>query len=110
MRWWGQHRAAECTKPTVPPTRRRRLRAALAAVLVPHNAPKLHLKREWLDNWLGIGLIIAGMTPPQLGRAGLQLEEAERGAERGETAVRHGFRGPSSLSAEARPRCRSLRQ
>jgi hypothetical protein len=62
MRWWGQHRAAECTKPTVPPTRRRRLRAALAAVLVPHNAPKLHLKREWPDNWLGIGLIIAGMT------------------------------------------------
>jgi hypothetical protein len=40
----------------------RRLRAALAAVLVPDNAPELRLVREWLDSWPGIGLIIAGMT------------------------------------------------
>jgi hypothetical protein len=42
---------------------RRRLRAALAAVLVPDNAPELRLMRELLDNWSGIELIIAGMTP-----------------------------------------------
>ena len=42
--------------------RGRRLRAALAAVLVRDNAPELRLVREWLDTWSGIGLIIAGMT------------------------------------------------
>jgi hypothetical protein len=42
--------------------RGRRLRAALAAVLVADNAPELGRMREWLDNWSGIGLIIAGMT------------------------------------------------
>jgi hypothetical protein len=30
--------------------------------LVRYNAPELRLVREWLDNWSGIGLIIAGMT------------------------------------------------
>jgi hypothetical protein len=42
--------------------RGRRLRAALAAVLVRDNAPELRLVREWLNSWSGIGLIIAGMT------------------------------------------------
>jgi hypothetical protein len=42
--------------------RGRRLRAALAAVLVRDNAPELRLVREWLDTGSGIGLIIAGMT------------------------------------------------
>jgi hypothetical protein len=42
--------------------RGRRLRPALAAVLVRDNAPELRLVREWLDSWSGIGLIIAGMT------------------------------------------------
>jgi hypothetical protein len=31
--------------------RGRRLRAALAAVLMPDNAPELRLVREWLDSW-----------------------------------------------------------
>jgi hypothetical protein len=31
--------------------RGRRLRAALAAVLVRDNAPELRLVREWLDSW-----------------------------------------------------------
>jgi hypothetical protein len=30
-------------------------------VLVPDNAPE-RLVREWLNNWSGVGLIIAGMT------------------------------------------------
>jgi hypothetical protein len=42
--------------------RGRRLRAALAAVLVRDNAPELRLVRQWLDSWSGLGLIIAGMT------------------------------------------------
>jgi hypothetical protein len=42
--------------------RSRRLRAALAAVLVRDNAPEVRLVRQWLDNWSGLGLIIAGMT------------------------------------------------
>jgi len=42
--------------------RGRRLRAALAAVLVRDNAPELRLMREWLDSWSGLGLVVAGMT------------------------------------------------
>jgi hypothetical protein len=42
--------------------RGRRLRAALAAVLVPDNAPELRLVREWLDSWYGLGLVVEGMT------------------------------------------------
>jgi hypothetical protein len=42
--------------------RGRRLRAALAAVLVRDNAPDLGLVHDWLDSWSGIGLSIAGMT------------------------------------------------
>jgi len=41
--------------------RGRRLRAALAAVLVRDNARELRLVREWLNNWSGLGLIIVGM-------------------------------------------------
>jgi hypothetical protein len=42
--------------------RGRRLRAALAAVLVHDNAPEVRLVRDWLNSWSGIGLIITGMT------------------------------------------------
>ncbi len=40
----------------------RRLRAALAAALVPDNAPEVQLVRRWLDSWSGVGLVLAGMT------------------------------------------------
>jgi len=36
--------------------RGRRLRTALAAVLVPDNAPEVGLVRAWLNNWSGLGL------------------------------------------------------
>jgi hypothetical protein len=39
--------------------RGRRLRAALAAVLVKADAPELRLVHQWLDSWAGIGLIVA---------------------------------------------------
>ena len=42
--------------------RGRRLRAALAAVLVADNAPELRLVHNWLDSWSGIGLIVVGMS------------------------------------------------
>jgi hypothetical protein len=46
----------------------RRLRTALAAVLVRDNRPKPRLVHDWLDSWSGIGLIVVGMT-----RHGFQL-------------------------------------
>jgi hypothetical protein len=42
--------------------RGRRLRAALAAVLVRDGAPELRLVHDWLDSWSGIGLIVVGMS------------------------------------------------
>jgi hypothetical protein len=42
--------------------RGRRLRAALAAVLVKTRAPQLKLMQELLDSWAGIGLIVVGMA------------------------------------------------
>jgi hypothetical protein len=42
--------------------RGRRLRAALAAVLVRAEAPELRLIHDWLDSWSGIGLIVVGMA------------------------------------------------
>jgi hypothetical protein len=40
----------------------RRLRAALAAVLVRADAPELRLVHRWVDSWSGIGLIVIGMS------------------------------------------------
>jgi hypothetical protein len=39
----------------------RRLRAALAAVLVQAEAPELVLVHQWLDNWHGVGLLAVGL-------------------------------------------------
>ena len=44
--------------------RGRRLRAALAAVLVPDNTPELRPVHQWLDSWSGIGLVVVGMSHP----------------------------------------------
>ena len=41
--------------------RGRRLRAALAALLVRDRARELDRVHQWLDTWAGLGLIIAGM-------------------------------------------------
>jgi hypothetical protein len=42
--------------------RGRRLRAALAAVLVRDNAPELRLMHRWLDSWCSLDLMVEGMT------------------------------------------------
>ena len=52
----------------------RRLRAALAAVLVPAQAPELTLVHQWLDGWRGVGQVAEGMH-----RAGWDLQLTEYG-------------------------------
>jgi len=44
------------TRPEELDARGRRLRAALAAVLVRANAPELRLIHDWLDSWSGIAM------------------------------------------------------
>ena len=41
--------------------RRSRLTAALGAVLTPGIAPELQLVHRWLDSWIGVGLLAAGL-------------------------------------------------
>jgi hypothetical protein len=56
--------------------RGRRLRAALAAVLVADNAPELRLVHEWLDWWSGPDLMVpprAGTCPHGLCSTGLAI-------------------------------------
>jgi hypothetical protein len=50
------------TRPEELDARGRRLRAALAAVLVRDRARELDLVHQWLDTWAGLGLVVAGMT------------------------------------------------
>jgi hypothetical protein len=52
----------------------RRMRAALAAVLVSGTALELALAHRWLDNWRGVGQIAEGMH-----RAGWDLQLTEYG-------------------------------
>jgi hypothetical protein len=42
--------------------RGRRLRAALAAVLIRAHAPELAVVHRWLDTWAGLGLVVVGMS------------------------------------------------
>jgi hypothetical protein len=58
-------------------TRGRRLRAALAALLVRAQAPELTLVHRWLDSWAGIGLMVVGMS-----HQGYQVSLGEHGAAR----------------------------
>jgi hypothetical protein len=57
--------------------RGRRLRAALAAVLVRDDAPELRLVHGWLDAWSLLGLIVAGMS-----HQGFTVSLGEHGAGR----------------------------
>lgn len=42
--------------------RGKRLRAALAAVLVGDDRPEFRVIHEWLNSWAGVGLICDGMA------------------------------------------------
>jgi hypothetical protein len=74
--------------------RGRRLRAALAAVLVKADAPELRLMREWLDSWAGIGRIIVGMT-----HQGFQMSLGEHGAGQWIAVFYSGHGGHESVAA-----------
>jgi hypothetical protein len=52
----------------LPDRRLPALRAALAFLQVRPRVPELQRVHRWLDNWNGVGLIVAGMT-----RHGFQL-------------------------------------
>jgi hypothetical protein len=74
--------------------RGRRLRAALAAVLVRDNAPELRLIHDWLDSWSGIGLIVVGMS-----HQGFTVSLGEHGVGRWIAAFYHGRGGHEPVAA-----------
>jgi hypothetical protein len=89
----------------------RRLRAALAAVLVQAEAPELVLVHRWLDNWRGVGLLAVGLH-----RVGydLQLRQYGDGNWRATfyvTGVVHSITwssaGTKATSPRTRPACKS---
>lgn len=41
--------------------RGRRLRAALAALMVKADEPELRMVHRWLDTWTGLGLVVVGV-------------------------------------------------
>jgi hypothetical protein len=73
----------------------RLLRAAIAAVLVPGNAPELRLMRTWLDSWSGIGLVVVGMA-----HQGFTVSLGEHGVGRWIAVFFHGRGGQEPLAAE----------
>jgi hypothetical protein len=75
--------------------RGRRLRAALAAVLVNADAPELRLIREWLDCWAGIGLVVVGMS-----HQGFQVSIGDHGAGQWIAVFYSGSGGHERVAAE----------
>jgi hypothetical protein len=74
--------------------RGRRLRAALAAVLVKADAPELRLVHRWLDSWAGIGLVVVGMA-----HQGYTVSLGEHGVGRWIAAFFHGRGGHEPVTA-----------
>jgi hypothetical protein len=74
--------------------RGRRLRAALAAVLVHADAPELRLVHRWLDSWSGIGLVVDGMS-----RQGYTVSLGEHGVGRWIAAFFHSRGGHEPIAA-----------
>lgn len=75
-------------------TRGRRLRAALAAVLVRADAPELRFVHQWLDSWSGIGLIVTGMS-----RQGFTVSLGEHGGGRWIATFFHRRGGQEPIAA-----------
>jgi hypothetical protein len=73
----------------------RRLRAALAAVLVRDRARELDLVHQWLDTWSGVGLIVVGMA-----HRGFTVSMGEHGVGRWIAVFFHGSGGHEPLAAE----------
>jgi hypothetical protein len=74
--------------------RGRRLRAALAAVLVKAPALELALVHRWLDSWAGIGLVVVGMA-----HQGYQVSLGEHGTARWIAVFYRGGRGHQPIEA-----------
>jgi hypothetical protein len=75
--------------------RSRRLRAALAAVLVRDRARELDLVHQWLDSWSGIGLVVVGMA-----HQSFTVSLGEHGVGRWIAVFFHGSGGQEPLTAE----------
>jgi hypothetical protein len=82
------------TRPEELDTRGRRLRAALAAVLVRDRARELDLVHQWLDSWSGIGLIVVGMA-----HQGFTVSLGEHGVGRWIAVFFHGRGGHEPIAA-----------
>jgi hypothetical protein len=83
--------------------RGRRLRAALAAVLVRASAPEPALVHRWLDSWAGIGLVVVGMV-----HQGFRVDLGDHGAGRWIAIFYRGGGGhqpiePAGTAQEATP-------
>jgi hypothetical protein len=81
------------TRPEELDARGRRLRAALAAVLVRVDAPELRLVHNWLDAWSGIGLIVVGMA-----HQGFTVSLGEHGVGRWIAVFFHGRGGHEPIA------------
>jgi hypothetical protein len=75
-------------------TRGRRLRAALAALLVRDRARELDLVHQWLDTWAGLGLVVAGMA-----HQGFTVSLGEHGVGRWIAVFFHGRGGQEPIAA-----------
>jgi hypothetical protein len=73
--------------------RGRRLRAALAAVLVKADEPELRLVHRLLDSWSGIGLIVVGMA-----HQGYQVSLGDHGAGQWIAGFFHGRGGHEPIA------------
>jgi hypothetical protein len=85
------------SRPEELDARGRRLRAALAAVLVKADAPELCLVHRWLDSWSGIGLIVTGMS-----RQGFTVSLGEHGVGRWLAVFHHGRGGHGPIAGAGR--------
>jgi hypothetical protein len=79
------------------------LRAALGFLELPPGAPELRLLHRWLDSWVGVGLITAGVE--RLGYR-LSLSHIAEGEWRSSLRIRCGRR---RVMASRRPRGRRSR-
>ena len=93
--WWSVKKASSSASRLTAAIPRRRLRAALAAVLVKANAPELKLVHDLLDSWWGIGLVIVGMA-----HHGFQVSLGDHGAGRWIAVFFRGSGGQEGLTAE----------
>jgi hypothetical protein len=90
----GAHYGRRCPTKLNLDARGRRLRAALAALLVRDRARELDLVHQWLDTWAGLGLVVAGMA-----HQGFTVSLGEHGVGRWIAVFFHGRGGQEPIAA-----------